>query len=318
MRIGIVSFAHSHAFSYLDKLLKNPKVKWVGFYDDNEDRAKKTAEDYNIDRFSSIDELMEQGVDGVIIASENAKHKEHVCQIAPYKVSIICEKPLATNVEDGKEMVRVCKEYGSDLGVCYPVRYLSSIREMKNKIEKGVIGEIQHITASNHGSYPGRWFSEPELSGGGAIMDHTVHVSDIVYWMTGARPTKVVAMANTMREGLKVEDLGILNVEWDKGFDMTLDSSWSRNSHFPTWGDVKFKIYGSKGHIEVDSMNQVIEIFSDNKDKALWDYWGDNMDKGLIDDFIDSIDKGQPFAIPAEDGLVSLQVVEMAYDFLKV
>ncbi|MCG8516103.1 MAG: Gfo/Idh/MocA family oxidoreductase [Halanaerobiales bacterium] len=317
MKIGIVSFAHPHAYSYLNKLINNQRVDWLGFFDDDQARAKEVAAKYQINSYASIKELMEQKLDGVIVASENAKHREQVCLLAPYRLSILCEKPLATNCADGLAMIKACQEHGSTLGICYPVRYLSSIREMKNKIKEGVIGRIEHITASNHGSYPGGWFAQPDLSGGGALIDHTVHVCDIVYWMTGARPTKVIAMANTMRAGLKVEDLALLNVEWNQGFDLTLDSSWSRNEHYPIWGDVKFKIYGNLGMIEVDSMNQVIEIYSNKKDKPLWSYWGDDMDQGLIDSFVDSIEKGVPFPVPAEDGLVSLKVVDMAYHFLR-
>jgi predicted dehydrogenase len=317
LRIGIVSFAHPHAFSYLKKLKMNPSVEWVGFYDDDKERGDEVEEKYNIDRFSSIKDLLNESLDGVIVASENAKHKEHVLEIAPYKVSILCEKPLSINLADAREMIEVCNKHDVDLGICYPVRYLSSIREMKKKINDGIIGKIQHISASNHGSYPGRWFAKPGLSGGGAIMDHTVHVADIVYWITGAKPTKVVAMTNKMRDELVVEDVGLLSVDWDQDFDMTLDCSWSRNKHFPTWGDVKFKIYGDKGVLKVDSLNQVLEIYSDKRDRALWDYWGDDMDQLMINDFIDSLIEKKPFSVPAEDGLVSLEVVEMAYNFLK-
>lgn len=315
MKIGIISFAHLHAYSYLEKLLENEEVDWIGFYDENKKRRNKISEEHNIKGYSNIKDLMCNNLDGIIITSENSRHSQHVREIAKYQVPILCEKPLADNLESAKKMIEVCEKQSVDLGVCYPVRYLSSIISLKNKIQEGVIGEIKHITASNHGSFPGGWFANPELSGGGAIMDHTVHIADIIYWMTGAKAEKVVAMTENMRD-LPVEDLALLNIEWDQDFDLTLDASWSRNDHYPTWGDVKLKIYGTKGVIEVDSLNQNNIIYSDQKNKAVYDYWGDDMDNYLIDDFVECIKKKKDFPISAKEGLESLKVVEMAYNYL--
>jgi predicted dehydrogenase len=112
MKIGMISFAHHHAYSYADSLMSLPNVEISGIYDPDKVRGVKASETYQTIYYETLEDLLESDCEAVIICSENSFHKEEVLLSAKAKKHILCEKPIATNVEDGKEMIEACKEAG--------------------------------------------------------------------------------------------------------------------------------------------------------------------------------------------------------------
>ena len=74
-----------------------------------------------------------------------------------------------------------------------PVRYNATVVRAKQMVDEGKLGRILAMKGTNRGRNPGGWFIDPKLSGGGAVMDHTVHVADIMRWITGAEVKDVYA-----------------------------------------------------------------------------------------------------------------------------
>lgn len=66
-------------------------------------------------------------------------------------------------------------------------------RRVKQALEQGQTGEVLAIKGTNHGRMPGGWFTDPDLAGGGAVLDHTVHVADLIRWLLGKEFTSVYA-----------------------------------------------------------------------------------------------------------------------------
>src|SRR5690625_4566513 len=111
MKIGIISVAHMHAYSYISALQRMDDVEIVGIADDEMERGKEAANHFNIDYFSNYEDLLATDVEAVIVTSENIKHVEHVSAAARAKKHVLCEKPLATTIEDGLKMIDICKEH---------------------------------------------------------------------------------------------------------------------------------------------------------------------------------------------------------------
>ena len=80
-------------------------------------------------------------------------------------LSCLCEKPLATKVEDAKEMIEVCKQNQVILQTAFPVRFNSAVVRTKKIIENGELGQIFAIKGTNRGTNPGGWFVEQAKSG---------------------------------------------------------------------------------------------------------------------------------------------------------
>ncbi|WP_059173868.1 Gfo/Idh/MocA family protein [Bacillus sp. FJAT-27445] len=312
MKIGIISFAHMHATSYASVINGMKGVTLAGIADDNEERGKEYSELFNTAYYKNYHELLDSDIDAVIVTSENSFHHQHVVAAAKAGKHVLCEKPLATTIEDGNEMIRVCEENEVFLGTAFPVRFNTPIQEAKRMIEQGVLGEILAIKGTNRGTNPGGWFIDKEKSGGGAVLDHTVHVVDIMRWFTGAEIEEVYAEIGNVYSDHPIDDCGIITMEFTNGMFATLDCSWSRNSSYPTWGDVTLEIIGSKGNAKVDAFSQKVDLYS-NSEGVKWIGWGDDMDTGLIEDFVKSIKEGKPPLATGHAGLKAVEVALAAY-----
>ncbi|MFM9278222.1 Gfo/Idh/MocA family protein [Paenibacillus jiagnxiensis] len=316
MKIGIISFAHMHAYSYASALQKLDGAVLAGIADDNAARGKQFAETFGTQLYTDYHELLQQDIEGVIVTSENVNHKEHVIAAAKAGKHVLCEKPLATNVEDALEMIEVCRQHGVILQTAFPVRYNSSIVRAKEMIDEGGIGRILAMRGTNRGQNPGGWFVEPALSGGGAVMDHTVHVVDIMRWFTGYEVKEVYAEIDTHFSDTPIDDCGILTMEFEHGIFATLDCSWSRNKTFPTWGDVTLEIVGSEGTISIDALDQKLHVHTDQHGYR-HSFWGDDMDEGLIAGFVRAIREGKA-PITGEDGMRAVEVALAAYQSARI
>ncbi|HOK08234.1 MAG TPA: Gfo/Idh/MocA family oxidoreductase [Candidatus Hydrogenedens sp.] len=316
IKVGIMSFAHLHAYSYAHCLCSLPDVELTAIWDDDVERGKDAAQKYNTKFVESMDEFLSLPTDGVVITSENVNHKPMVIKAGEAKKWILCEKPLATTIEDAKMMIKTCREEGVGLGIAFPCKFLAPIIRAKEYIESGKLGTILSISCTNNGFYPGGWFGDISLSGGGATMDHTVHVADILRWITGKEFKSVYCeLGNQVhKKTLTTDDIGCLQLEMEGGIQVSHIASWSRPKSFPTWGDVTLEFVGTKGVLYVDAFNQKLNVYSDFAMKTEWAFWGDNPDMGLISDFVKSIQERRDPISTGLDGLRSVEVTVFAYE----
>ena len=142
MKIGMMSFAHMHAYSYADGLQKLPNVELVGIFDDHVERGKEVAAKYGTTHYADQSQFLEADMDAVIICSENSRHKEMVLNAAKAKKHILCEKPIATTIEDAKVMIEACEEHDVILQIAFPVRFSSPINELKKMIDSVNSGRL--------------------------------------------------------------------------------------------------------------------------------------------------------------------------------
>lgn len=318
MKIGMMSFAHMHANSYADSLMQIPDVEITAIFDEDHERGNEVAKRYNTTYYSDQADFLKLDMDAVIICSENSRHKEMVINAANAKKHILCEKPIATNVEDAQEMIQVCEENQVILQVAYPVRFSSPIRQLKEMVDRGEFGEIVAFRTTNRGQNPGGWFIEENQSGGGAVLDHTVHMVDIMRWLLNEEVVEVRAMVDSYFHQVEIDDAGLLTLEFQNGVIASHDASWSRFAEYPTWGDVTIEVIGTKQTVKVDAFGEHLRVFS-NKEKSLeHQFFGNDMDFGLILDFLDCVKEGREPSITGFDGLKSMEVALAAYQSSKL
>lgn len=315
LKIGMLSFAHGHAFSYVAGLRALGGIEIVGVYDDNQERGQQVAQQTNLPLFATADELLKQNLDAVIICSENAKHRPLVELAAGRVRAILCEKPIATTLADAQAMIDICAKTNTKLQIAFPVRFSPPIQWLKETLNKGDLGRVFAVQTTNHGSMPGGWFINKALSGGGAVIDHTVHVIDLLRWFWGAEVTEVYAEigTNLIHPNLGIDDVGLLSFKMANGVYGTLDTSWSRPASYPTWGDVKIEVTAENGIVFVDAFKQHLAVSSNQVGKTRWNTWGSNMDQGLVSDFISMLQEDRSPSITGEDGLRALEVALAAY-----
>ena len=316
MKIGMISFAHMHAASYAQCLQRISDVTIVGIYDDNAGRGRQMAQKFGLPFFAEAQALLAEGLDGVIICSENVKHRPFVELAAGQTRYILCEKPIATTVADAQAIIDICAERNTKLQIAYPVRFSPSIQRLKQTLDEEKLGKLYSAKCTNHGSMPGGWFVEQALSGGGAVIDHTVHVIDLLRWFWGTEVVEVYAEIgdNLLHPELGIDDVGLLSFKLANGIYGTLDTSWSRPPSSMIWGDVKIEILGEKGWLQVDAYSQNVVVSSNKVGQTRLQGWGSNADLGLIRDFTNMIrEEREPF-ITGYDGLKSMEVALKAYE----
>ncbi len=320
-RIAILSFAHMHATSYAASLAVHPGAVIAGVWDDDPGRGATQAAAFGASFVADLDALLAQPLDGVVIASENILHQSLVEKVAAASQvkAILCEKPLATTREGGQAMIDACAKAGIKLATAFPCRYSPSFQRVAKVVKEGKLGRILAIRATNHGVCPHGWFVDAAKSGGGAIIDHTVHVADLNRVLLGQKATEVYAESSNNMYHQSWEDCGMLTITYDGGTFATLDTSWSRPAKsFKTWGDVTMEIVGESGVIEIDMFSQAVGHYSEATGGYKEAGWGSNIDAGLIDDFL-RLTRGEsaPAIATGEDGLRAAEVAFAAYESLR-
>jgi predicted dehydrogenase len=315
IRIGMLNVAHGHAFSYADCLQTLPDVELVGVADDDSTRGQGFAARFHIPFFGTAEELLAEQLDGVVICAANKVHRPLTELAARHTTHILCEKPIATTLADADAMIAACAQSGAKLQIAFPVRFAQPVIELRSLLRSGSLGQIYSLKTTNHGQMPGGWFIDPELSGGGAVIDHTVHVIDILRWCFDAEVTEVYAEVgeDLFHTGLGIDDAGLLSFQLSNGAYGTLDTSWSRQAAFPTWGDVTIEVVGERGWARLDAFKEQLAVYSNKASRAQWVGWGGNMDLGLIRDFVGMIREQREPSIIGRDGLKALEVALAAY-----
>lgn len=313
MKVLILGCKHMHVHSYIRNLSKIDDVEVIGIVEDDRGAGLAISKEYGIEYFEKLQDALSRPSDAVLICSENSKHHDYAVAAAMQHKHVIVEKPMALTMEDCRHMIATCAENGVKLMVALPVRYAPPIRRAKQLIENGKLGSIVAIAGTNHGSMPGGWFVEPKLSGGGAVIDHTIHVADLMHWMLGADIKDVYCKLGTKIHEIEVEDCGLISMEFENGTYATLDTSWNRPKAYPTWGDVTMEIIGTKGTLNVDAFAQHGMLYSNKQDHSSFVDWGNDMDELMIQDFVTCIREDLPSPVTGEDGMFAVKIALMAY-----
>lgn len=318
LRIGLLSFAHLHAASYARVLAGMPDVEVLSTDPGHEARpdgeigGAAAAERFGVPYADDIDALLAWRPDAVVVCSENVRHREHVELLAAAGVHVLCEKPLATSVEDATAMVKACEAAGVHLMVAFPVRFSPVFAALRQRLDDGQLGRICAVTGTNNGRVPGgrAWFTDPDLAGGGALTDHTVHLADLMdALLGGARPRSVYAQAsNVLHPELRVETAGLVSIEYPGGIVATIDCSWSKPDGYPIWGGLTLQVVGTAGAADLDAFAQLVTGFSQSRGAAVNLSYGVDTDALLLAEFVDAIREGRT---PQPDGYVGLRTVEI-------
>jgi UDP-N-acetylglucosamine 3-dehydrogenase len=305
LRVGMASWAHVHASGLARTLATLPQVEFTGSFDE-------TGAAHDGPTHPSLEALL-RASEAVVIESTNATHRRYTEAAAAAKVHVLCEKPLATTVADARAMIDACRAAGVQLGVALPVRSSPAIVALRQAIAQGTLGAIRAVRATNPGQYPGTWFGDPHLAGGGAAMDHTVHLADALRWLLDDEIVRVHAELGSFLYGLPVEDCGLLTLDLRSGAFASIDCSWSRPATYPTWGGVTMHVVGERGTVDVDVFRQSLTHYDDLSGVTKLVGWGDDLNALMVGGFVDAVLAGHAVPISGEDGLRSLEVVVAAY-----
>jgi predicted dehydrogenase len=183
---------------------------------------------------ASLDELLEDDLDGVVIATPSALHAEQAVRALERGVAVFCQKPLGRTAAEARLVVDAARAVGRHLGVDLSYRHLAGLERVRALVQEGALGSIYAASLAFHNAYgPDKpWFQDARLSGGGCLMDLGIHLIDLALWVLGF--PAVEGIASTLRAGGRrvrgrggvVEDYAAAQLELAGGTAVQLACSW--------------------------------------------------------------------------------------------
>lgn len=311
IKVGVISFEHMHALSYTNALKSIPDVELVGIADSDNFRGTEMATRFNTRYFEDYRELLKTDINGVIVCTCNKLHAPITIDAAKAKKHIMVEKPFSVSYEEAEAMLNACRENEVKVMTAFPLRFNQAIIDAKKAVDCGEIGKILCITGINHGKIPSGWFLDKNLAGGGAVMDHTVHVADLMRMFTGSEVKTVYAESGALIHNKGIDDCGLLNVEFENGVFGTIDTSWAHHKHYTIWPEVYMEIVGTEGVLVVDAFKQTERVYTENGVND--DVWGSDGDLGLVREFVEVLRTGKEPQVTGVDGARAMEIALTAY-----
>lgn len=207
-------------------IVSSEQAELVSVFDVNQTVNSEVAARFKAHAASSIEDLLLQDIDAVYIASPVDKHFEHVSACARAKKHILCEKALGLTVSEVETMMGICQQEGVLFGTAFMMRFHSQHKEALKFIQEGKLGKPVYARAQLSCWYPpivGAWRQDPEIGGGGSLMDMGSHCIDLLEMFFG-RVKQVSCFINNAVHAYKSEDSAVISLFFENGALATVDT----------------------------------------------------------------------------------------------
>jgi len=224
--------------------------------------------------------LKKEDLDILAITTPVFLHKPMIDSALGYDLNIFIEKPLARTWEESKDIMKSKNNQKTLVGYCR--RFMGTYKLAKKVIDQEVLGKINDFESQLYVSQcfdeADGWQYEPEKSGGGVLMDLGCHAIDLFHYLFG--PINSVYGQAKSVYNKKVEDYVSMNMDFKKGFNGTLNLSWSiRNYRLP---EFKIKIYFENGELIVTE--KYLDIYSEIDTEFISEGWNTFYKQDITDD----------------------------------
>jgi predicted dehydrogenase len=300
------------AQAYVQVFQSTDRAEMVAVADVRPDAAEALAENFGCRSFASHGEMLAAtDIDALLVCTPPATHREIALEAVGAGRHVLCEKPLAIDVESAQEMVEAAAHAGVVLTMAAKFRFVEDVISAKSILSSGILGDVilfENVFASRV-DMTNRWNSDPAVSGGGVLIDNGTHSVDIVRYFLGPI-TEVMAVEGKRVQNLAVEDTAQLFIRTADGARGTVDLSWSVDKSVDSF----INIYGSHGTICVGWKSSRYRQTS----SADWVSFGEGYQKvscmrKAVENFCDAVRGEDRLRITAADAIASVGVIEAAY-----
>jgi predicted dehydrogenase len=210
---------------------------------------------------TTLDDLLEEGVDGVVIATPSAMHAEQSIRALRRGAAVFCQKPLGRTVAEVRAVVEAARAADRLLAVDLSYRFTEGMRRIRDVVRSGELGRIYAVDLVFHNAYgPDKpWFYDPALAGGGCVMDLGVHLVDLALWVLDF-PEVAEVSANLFAGGeplgslpTQVEDYALATLALKTGAVAQLACSWRLQAGCDCIISAAF--YGTEGGARLGNVN---------------------------------------------------------------
>ncbi len=182
----------------------------------------------SVKKFKRYEELLDiKEIDAVIISTPNCTHRKITVDALESGKHVLCEKPMATTIEDCDEMIEAAKRNKKILQIGLELRYAELYRKMRELIKRGDIGKVQLMWCKEFRcpflKKVGDWILKQKESGG-SLVEKDCHHFDLFNWMIGSEPVKVSAFGG---QNAEYREKGKYATRKDKGTKVdVIDNAW--------------------------------------------------------------------------------------------
>ena len=209
----------------------------------------------------TFDELLEQDLDGVVIATPSAMHADQAMAALQRGMAVFCQKPLGRSAPETRAVLDAARQADRLLGVDLSYRHVRGVQLMRQRIQDGDIGDVFAVRAVFHNAFgPGKpWFYDRNLSGGGCLIDLGIHLVDLILW-TLAYPdvdrvtSKLYTNGKAFHEQDQVvEDYAAAMLELSNGAIAEVACSWNLSTGCDAVIELCF--HGTRGSLCLENIN---------------------------------------------------------------
>jgi predicted dehydrogenase len=231
-------------------ITERPDTTLVGVSDINLQQAHKAAGSGGARAVTDYRSLVEDaGVDAVIICTPVQLHEEMAVAALAAGKHVLCEKPLSNSPESCRRILEAARGHGRTLAVGFNHRYYPSVKFMKAAIDAGRIGTLDHVRVfGGHdglANFRGDWMFKGDISGGGAMMDVGIHMTDLARYVLGDIREVYGIATNSIWHVDRSEDNAMVILKSDAGVPAFYQATWTE------WKGYRFFIdaYGDRGMV---------------------------------------------------------------------
>ena len=219
--IGCGGIAARRTIPEFKKMVSNAEI--ISVMDIDANRAQAVAAQFNVAHSCSAEqELLEQDVDAVYIATPQNMHCQQVIQAAKAGKHILCEKPIAITLDEVDRMEKACEEASVKFMLGFCMRNNVYNKKARELVQAGALGQIVMGRAQLTCWYPpipGAWRQDIAVSHGGSLLDMGTHCLDLLEWIIGSRITEVGGFQDllTHKYPTKIEDTSTIILRFKNG-----------------------------------------------------------------------------------------------------
>jgi len=213
---GLIADFHARAIGEL------PNARLVGFFDSTPDKARRLADKYHVRAYESLDTMLgDPGIDIVTIATPSGVHAEPAIAAARAGKHVLCEKPMEISLSRIDKMIAAHWEAGTTLGGIIQNRFNPAMIPLRQAVAECRFGRITYAAVfvpwwRSDEYYAGSWRGTLEMDGGGALMNQSIHMIDMLLDIAGP-VRRVSAFTATLAHKIEAEDTAVAVLEFANG-----------------------------------------------------------------------------------------------------
>jgi UDP-N-acetyl-2-amino-2-deoxyglucuronate dehydrogenase len=299
--------------------LINRKITAVACMDSDETKARAFGRRFWIGQvFDDYDRMLESaGADAVYLAVPHHLHRAMIEKAVARGLPVLCEKPIATTLDDGMAICRLAQERGIKIGINYQYRYDAGCYRLFRAAQTGALGKPLYGRC-NIPWHRGRdyfsnapWHADQDASGGGTLITQASHIIDIAILALDGEPVTARGdIARRVFSDVEVEDLGMGIVGLSNGALLSISSSMIAVPERPA----TIEVYGSAGTgIYTGSALSSVRFFGTKAKRHRVPVGGLHALFRSLEGFRRWVQHDVDYLIPAASSLRVLAVVEALY-----